>query len=354
VSRRLLVVTTVHQPDDPRIREKLIRSLSGEWEITYACQDPGPTDTEAITWVPLHGGRAQRLSAAMRICLIAPADVIVLHDPELIPIGMLARTTRRIPVVFDLHENLPAQLATRRATPAQLRRASSGMGSSTLRAAEGVLEITLAESGYGSLFRAEHPVFPNYPDAAMLPDPSEGDGSVVYVGDVTEARGAAVLVEAVARTAAKPPLVLVGRIQPELDARMRAMSAALGVDLTITGWRPYREAMEIAAGSGVAVSPLLDLPNYRESLPTKTLEYLALGVPVVASDLRGTRAAIGDLPGVTLVTPGESAPLAAAIDETLADPASRLDARQAAGEVRRDLVWPTDRVRTYYRALVSS
>jgi glycosyltransferase involved in cell wall biosynthesis len=84
------------------------------------------------------------------------------------------------------------------------------------------------------------------------------------------------------------------------------------------------------------------------------LEYLALGVPVVASDLPGTRTAIGDLPGVTLVTPGESAPLAAAIDETLANPASRRDARQAAREVRRDLVWPTDRVRAYYRSLVSA
>lgn len=354
MSRRLLVVTTVHEPDDPRIREKLIRTLGSEWEITYACKDPGPTDGEGITWAPLHGGRAERVSGALRLCLTHPADVIVLHDPELIPVGMLSRAVKRIPVVFDLHENVPAQLGTRPATPPRLRRMSSGMGAGTLRAAEGALHITLAESGYSSLFRRDHLVIPNYPDPASLPDPTEGDGSVVYVGDVTEARGVAVLVEATARTRAKPPLVVVGRIRPDVDARLRAMAAALGADLTITGWRPHREAMVIAARAGVATSPLLDLPNYRESLPTKTLEYLALGVPVVASDLPGTREVIGDLPGVTLVPPGESATLAAAIDETLGDPTSRTEARRTGEEVRRDLAWPAERVRSYYRSLVSA
>ena len=59
------------------------------------------------------------------------------------------------------------------------------------------------------------------------------------------------------------------------------------MSLEIVGPLPHFEAMAVVAGASVGFSLLHDLPNYRASMPTKVIEYLAMGVPVVASDLPG-------------------------------------------------------------------
>jgi glycosyltransferase involved in cell wall biosynthesis len=349
VSRRLLVVTTVHPPDDPRIREKLIRTLGG-WEISYAAREHGPSDDADLTFKPLKGGRVSRWFGALWEMLGADIDVVVVHDPELIPAGLVVRFLRRKPVVLDLHEDLPAQILTKAKVPTPLRRPLSSFSQWWLSQAERHLHVTLAEHGYQHLFMREHRVFPNYPDATLLPvaDTDPG-GPVVYVGDVTEARGATDLVEA-AGGAEIARVVFVGRCTFDLSERLRSAGQANGVAVDVVGWLPYREAMEIAATASVGVAPLRDEPNYRNSLPTKTLEYLAMGVPVIASDLPGTREVIGELPGVVLVPPGNPRALAVALTEVDAD--LRAAAAQGVGEVQRRFRWPADAVRDYYDSLL--
>lgn len=350
MSRRLLVVSTVHPPDDPRIREKLIRSLDAEWDITYATRIPGPSDDVGLTYKPLKAGRILRWFQALWEMLADEVNAVVFHDPELIPAGLIVSALQRKPVVFDLHENLPAQMLTKRTIPEPLRGPVSSAAKWWLSMADRFLGVTLAEAGYRDLFRGEHPVFPNYPDAGLLP-PMRGatTGPVVYVGDVREDRGALTLVEA-ARGAGVPQVVFVGRCRPELAQRLTAAGDEGGTAVDVKGWLPYREAMAIAAGASVGVAPLHDEPNFRNSLPTKTLEYLALGVPVIASDLPGTREVIGGLPGVSLVPPGDSDALAAALSAVDADVQS--DARGGVREVRRRFHWPGDEVRKYYASLL--
>jgi glycosyltransferase involved in cell wall biosynthesis len=348
VSRTLLVVTTVHPPDDPRIREKLIRSLGDAWEIRYAARPPGPTDDEGLTYRSLRGGRVARWMAALRQMLASDVDAVSLHDPELIPAGLLA--SRWKPVVVDIHENVPAQILTKERIPAPLRRPLSGFSRWWLGLADRHLAVTLAESGYQGLFDRERPVFPNYPDAALLrrSDGSES-GPVVYVGDVRVDRGALDLVEA-AGDAGRERVVFVGRCADDLARRLRVAGESGGVQVEVAGWLPYPDAMEVAAGASIGVSPLRDVPNLRQSLPTKTLEYLAMGVPVIATDLPGTRTVIADLPGVVLVPPSDRAAMAAALKG--ADANLTKAALEGADEVRRRFRWPAEAVRAFYDSLL--
>ncbi|MEA2023395.1 MAG: glycosyltransferase [Actinomycetota bacterium] len=350
MTRRLLVVTTVHPADDPRIREKHIRTLGVDFDVTYATKAPPPSDTEAIEWRVLSGGRVARWFAALRLMLTARADVIAIHDPELIPAGIVASVVRRIPVVFDMHENVPALARTRVSVPTWLRWPFGVAARGLLAAADRMLVVTVAEAGYGTLLNSEPPVFPNFLDESRLPEvPTGARSGVIYVGDVTEQRGAVTILKAVASVDAGP-LTYVGRCSPDLRRTLLEQAAALGVDIELAGWTPHAEAMEMAGSAAVGVSPLHDLPNYRHSLPTKTLEYLAMGTPVVASDLPGTRAVIGSLPGATLVPPGGVAALAnalVAVDEDAIAAASA-----GAPEVRRRFRWPADEVRTLYASLI--
>ena len=58
----VLVMTTVHAPDDTRIRERLIRTLSQTWDVMYGAPLPGPTDISGLSWLPLSGGRLNVVS----------------------------------------------------------------------------------------------------------------------------------------------------------------------------------------------------------------------------------------------------------------------------------------------------
>lgn len=348
---RLLVATPTHPPDDPRIRYKLIAALQDEWDVTYAGRGRGPTNQEGINWVELPGGRLRRVGRAGWMLLRGKYEVASLHDPEMLPAGLLAALLGRT-VVFDVHENVPGQLRTKDWLPTPLRSPLSWMVARLLRIAERRLPMTLAEEGYAELFAKPHPVFPNYlvgaPPPPQDPDPDVG---VVYLGDVTEARGLLLAVEAVAGAGATRMTVM-GRCRPDFRSRLLATAERQGLSLVFRGFVSPDEALRISAGGLVGLSPLLDTPNYRASLPTKVLEYLAVGIPTVASDLPGTRQVVGGKPGVTLVPPGDVAAWQAAVAAVLADPEQRAAARAGAAAIRSLYVWPDEAVREFYRALL--
>jgi glycosyltransferase involved in cell wall biosynthesis len=256
--------------------------------------------------------------------------------------------------VVDVHEDVPGQIRTKPHVPAPLRAPLALLTTTLLRAAERWCTVTLAEAGYQRRFRRPQPVLANYPIIEDLPPPADDAGYIAYIGDITEIRGALLVVEAVAAMADPRPVKMAGRCLEPLRSRLVARAADLGVDLDLPGFLPHAEAMTIAAGATVGLSPLLDVPNYRRSLPTKVIEYLSLGVPVVASDLPGTVEVIGGLPGVRVATAGDPGAWTAALEEVCADaPARRAEARGNAEEVRRRYSWPAEELLAIYEAALT-
>jgi glycosyltransferase involved in cell wall biosynthesis len=252
---------------------------------------------------------------------------------------------------LDVHEDVPSQVRTKPWLPVVLRAPLAVLAGTLLRLAERKLVVTLAEPGYARLFRREHEVLPNYPLANQLPDPVPVGRDIVYVGDVTDARGAMFAVEAVARMRTRHRLRLIGRCRYELKTRLKARAAELGVELDLPGFMAHADAMCVVAQAAVGLCPLEDQPNYRHSLPTKVLEYLALGVPVVASDLPGTAEVAAGRPGVQLLPPRDVDGWAQALDRVIADRRWRQQAAAAADDIRKQFAWPGDRLLETYTAL---
>jgi glycosyltransferase involved in cell wall biosynthesis len=345
----VLVVTTVHPPDDTRIRERLIRSLSPHFQVLYATSAPGPSDTDGLCWVSLPGRRLSRDLRALALLLRRRWDVAVVHDPELVPVAVIARLVRRRPVVFDVHEDLVAQIASKTWIPVWARSLARLLGRSLYWMAERSLVLSLAEAGYAGLFRDDHVVFPNYPYLSSPVTPAEsGNGSAVYVGDVKEARGLSDAVVATSR--AGVPLEIIGRVTPEYADTLSDLAAEHGGEVTFLGVLPNPEAMSRVATASVGLSPLRAMPNYMNSLPTKTIEYLAMGVPVVATDLPGTRESLDGLDAVTLTPPGDTDAMARAISTSL-DARVKTDAVRQAPAIRQRFRWPETEVSDFYREL---
>ena len=104
---------------------------------------------------------------------------------------------------------------------------------------------------------------------------------------------------------------------------MKALVAELGLEewVTFTGWVRGGELLDYLATSDVAVAP--DPVNALNEIATfvKVLEYMAVGIPVVAYDMPETRISAGD--AARYVEPGDVAGLAAAVQELLDAPDER-------------------------------
>lgn len=349
----VLVVSSVHPPDDPRIRQKLVETLRGHMRVVMAVAAPGPSNVSGIAVEPLRGSRLMRTLRASWKILRGRYDVVSVHDPELLPAAIGAGLLGRH-VVFDVHEDVPAQIRHKEWVPGPLRGIAARVLAMLLRLAERFVAITLAEPGYGRRHRGDHPVFPNTLPAE-LPErvPLEERRGVVYLGDVTSQRGVDLAVEALGRIEPRPPLTLIGRCSAPFRAELESLARKHRVSVRFAGYLPHPEALRVMGRHRVGISPLRDIPNYRDSLPTKLLEYLAMGLPVVASDLPGARGLLGGEAGIAWVLPDDARAIASAIERIMGDIPLLQTTDAAADSIRVRYRWPEDDVAAFYAGLAN-
>jgi glycosyltransferase involved in cell wall biosynthesis len=158
-----------------------------------------------------------------------------------------------------------------------------------------------------------HPlVVRNLPDPSLLPPPAapvdDPPPRAVYVGDVRTSRGLRTMVEAVA-LAPGWRLDVVGPVaaadQPWLDART-ARSDVAG-RITFHGRMPPRAAWEVAGSASVGLILAQDTPAFRDAVPTKLYEYLAMGLAVLATPLPRVEALLDGSGAGALVLDAEAA-----------------------------------------------
>src|SRR5262249_53482815 len=100
---------------------------------------------------------------------------------------------------------------------------------------------------------------------------------------------------------------------------LRVLAAEYGLDddVTFSGWLDDTGCQEHLATADIG----LDTNLQHEVTPVKGLEYMSFGVPMIAFDLRETRASAAD--AAEYVAPGDALALARKIDELLDDPGRR-------------------------------
>jgi len=288
---KVLVVTVVHDPDDARIRHRQVRALlDAGHHVTMvapftAYDRPLPRDLSPVD-VPRASGR--RRLAALRAAARELArrgrdhDVVLLHDPELLLAALLvAGRLRQQVVVWDVHEDTGAALRMKSWLPAAARRLLPRVVRWAERLAERRVHLLLAEESYADRFSRRHPVVPNttvVPDGS--PEPSR-PGRAVYLGRLTPARGALELVELGRRLRGDVVVELIGDATADVEAAVAA--AAVAGDVRWHGFVPNDRALTLLAGATAGLSLLHDQPNYAHSRPTKVLEYMAHGLPVVTT-----------------------------------------------------------------------
>jgi glycosyltransferase involved in cell wall biosynthesis len=177
--------------------------------------------------------------------------------------------------------------------------------------------------------------------------------------------------------AERKAVLVLARLEQEkgVDVAIDAIAQTAGVDLVVAGTGSCRAVLEAKVtqlglthrvfflghrddpASLLARAHVFVLPSHVEGLPLSVLEAMAAGVPVIATDIGGTREAVEHEKTGLLVAPGDARALAAAIERVIAEPNETAQRVSAAREtVHREFASSiiADRTASLYASLLPS
>lgn len=216
-------------------------------------------------------------------------DLVHFHDPDVIFVGFLLRL-RGIKVVFDVHEDFPKLAYDRKWVPGPLKGIVS-LGILILMKLSG-----LAFNGIISATPTINQMFPinkrtvirnvpklnifNKPVTAERPKPPQ----VCYAGGMSESRGFHQMISAIDIVNKVIPcnLILAGTISEKL---LKKSEDNPGWKYTKKlGFVSREEVSSLYSNCEAGLVVLEETKNHKEALPIKMFEYMAAGLPTIASN----------------------------------------------------------------------
>lgn len=335
--RQICHFTTVHPRWDTRIFLKQAQCLGAvpHHGVTLYVQDgAGAAEADSVSIVDTgrcSGGRVRRSTNGSwrmfrAVCSARPA-IAHFHDPELIPVG-LALKLYGIKVIYDVHEDVPRQILRKHWIPGVLRR-PIGWGASFAEwvAARVFDAIVTATPKIAERFPADKAeVVQNFPilDELVAPKPqpyARRPPAFAYVGGITRERG---IMEMLGALEALPPkdgalLELAGMFIPE-GLESEATSRPGWRRVRFHGWAERPTVASLLGGCRAGFILLHPNGRYEDSYPVKMFEYMAAGLPVIASDFPLWRQIIEGAGCGLLVDPLDPKAIADAMQWILDDP----------------------------------
>ena len=294
-----------------------------------------------------------------------PFDIVEIHNmPDALVFAAWRPKLRGAPLILNFHDTFPELFATLfdRSPGHPLVRLVRVEEKLSAALADGLIFVTpearnlLAERGVTS---SRTQVVMNTPDERVFGErrdptapPGHGELRIVYHGGLAERFGVETLVRAVAmlRGQGAPIRLDVFGPDPEAAARLAALAAEHAPEGVHVAPQPtpVEQIPARLEEADLGVVPTLRDGFTELLLPVKLLEYVHMGLPVIASRLPVIERYFGD--DVLLAEPGDAASLAAAIEGVRGAPESALDRARGASERLAKIEWR--RQREEYLALV--
>jgi glycosyltransferase involved in cell wall biosynthesis len=298
---KVLIATCAHRGDDARIVHRQAATLLGRGHDVLLVA-PLP-DAESLRLDPpkLERVAVKRSSGRRRVLSWIEVrrvvrrrlhwfDVLLVHDPELVPVVGSIRSTRNRRV-WDVHEDfravgrevswLPRGCRWILALPVRLILWWGRQG----------FRVIVAEAAY----RDQFPGARHVPNTALLPDATPSGSprrQAIYVGRLSYDRGLTEMVE-IGRLlveGGRLPVVLVGACDDECRPSLeRAVSRGW---VEWLGPQANPQALKVLAESWVGLCLLRPTRNYLDSYPSKIGEYFGSGLPVITTPIPRARSTV--------------------------------------------------------------
>jgi glycosyltransferase involved in cell wall biosynthesis len=319
---RIAHLTPHRDPFEPRTFFECVSLAEAGFDVVLVAPHDGDLSRDGVRLlgVPRYRSRLERVTRTawrtVRRGRAAKPALYHIHDPELIPWGLLLRLFGQ-PVIYDVHEDYAQAAGVRSWIPGPARCLLAGFYAGIAALARRHFTVVIAERYYARSFPGAVEVL-NYAkaeefaglDAIARTAPLQP--RALYTGSVTGSRGGRHHAGLLAHLPAGAEVALVGDLARDLQMKAAADRRLL---LRIAErWVPRQTIVE-AYGEpwtcGLALFP--DTPHYREKELTKFFEYMAAGLPIVASGFPVWRQLIeGERVGIC-VDPEDPAAAAAAV-----------------------------------------
>lgn len=365
LKRNVLIFTSVHPLHDSRI----VKQVNSLQKVGYKCTLVAPWAGHERNYAfkesyfDRKGGILGRIFAQLiflRMALVYQWDFIHFHDFDTVPVAILLRVLTWRRIIYDVHENYGEEVMMREYIPMPLRRPLrwlvNGIEWLGVRIIGRVVvvvpvqvqrfrrwgcrKITLVRN-YASIDMA--------PSDAVDPIKVQQEGYVISTSGQTVNYGALLILDAAAILAKSGyPVAIRGidRFEGSTSLKDRILDRIKEEDIHNYKILPRVAPQAIGSylgSSAIGLSIRLDTPNMRQGIPTKLFEYMAYGIPIIATDV-GYQADIVTESKSGVVVPADSAEaLADAILRLWQDPELRARLGSAGREAFfRDYCWEAE------------
>lgn len=321
-----------HSVEDERILHRMARTAAQRgYRSTFVVPHDGTAFCEGVSLVAcprtatkLAGWRRWTASLSLlRWALRSDGDLFQIHDPDMLPAGLVLKLFRRR-VVYDIHDDFEAsakdRFRSRKWIGKWLSRFWWAFERNAVRAFDG---LVVADRHLARKFASGHPVvLGNYPRMEFTPPAQAEDEktfNLIYVGGVTRERGLEMALKAL-------------QLLPIPELRLHVIGAGQDVDLidalkaeprvVMHGRVPWTELHRyyVRAHVGLALyQPLESYLYYPGENAVKILEYMAAGIPVLCSNFPGLKIFVEEAGCGQVVQPDDPEAIAAKIQQLYED-----------------------------------
>ena len=355
-------MTSGHEAHDTRIVAKQCAGLAAMGYrvslVARATQQGGTAPMPPkVTHVPVPRptGRLGRFIktaiAVVRQAKKLDPDIYHFHDPELLPHALWLARQGKI-VVYDVHEDYRRSIRDRSWLPKPLQWLAQNM----------IVWLETQMSYYGWVAAATPDIathFPaektalvqNFPSLAEFdsydqPLPlTQRANRLVYVGAITQERGIADIIAALPQIKSHYADIcfdLIGPLTPEYKRQLQTIPGWEAV--TCHGRLDRANVVACLHQAKIGLVTLQDVPRYRVSQPTKLYEYMAAGLPVVASNFPYWESQVGS--DIGIFVPPDPDNIAQAILTLLSDPKTAAEmGHRGRQKVEQDFSYESDLAR---------
>jgi len=316
-----------------RIAHKECASLAeAGWEVHLVASGIAPPGLKNVVYHPLPPQPQDRLWRmlaqpwrAYRKAKAVDAEVYHLHDPELLPVGFLLKL-RGKSVVYDVHEDVPRDVLTKQWVSPVLRPVMASLMEAVERAAARLFDgVVAATPVIAQRFPPKKTVtvrnFPRESEFLTPGNPTQRSrGLFVYVGLINDARGLENMLQAASLLQASGATLEMAGPSDVADVEEMLSRCAANGNVRYLGFLDREGISRLLSTAAAGLVVLKPSQNFQEAMPVKMFEYMAAGLPVIASDFPLWRTIITEARCGLLVDPLDPQALVCAMSWIVENP----------------------------------
>jgi glycosyltransferase involved in cell wall biosynthesis len=327
----VMMANAGHRASDSRIFQKEARSLAqAGFDVTLVVphdKDEERDGVKILSVARYPKGWKKLITSpwlVYRRALECSRDAIFhLHDSELLWIGVLMKL-RGLRIVYDAHEDTPQQITYQHWIPKFFRKPYAWLYYVLEKLCGRWFEhIIVAEPVIAKYFSpAKTTLIRNFPIVSQFPRPSHDyrlrSNNVIYVGLLSYPRGAVEMAEAarIANAGERFKMIFAGDFSP-LSLRDQIVK---NYPVEYIQWMEFSGVIKLMMDSRAGMIIPHPIERYTTNYPIKLFEYMAAGMPVIASKFGESARFVNDAQSGMVVDPLSPKEIADAIQWLLDHP----------------------------------